>query len=111
MSICLFLTFRSRGPRSPDADEMTRLDGLLRATPKLLKALVHMSSRADDPYLDDGPPDVVPGNMGDIPEAVPRDEPFHKFANRPYTVFGRTYVPVVNRERGGSYEAGTSWYA
>jgi rare lipoprotein A len=29
---------------------------------------------------------------------VPRDEPFHKYANRPYTVFGKTYVPVVSRE-------------
>jgi hypothetical protein len=56
MSICLFLTFRSRVTRSPDSSEVTRLDGLLRATPKLLKALVHTSSRADDPYLDDGPP-------------------------------------------------------
>ncbi len=60
-------------------------------------------------YLDDGPPDVVPGNMADVPEAVPREEPFHKFANRPYTVFGRTYVPVVNRER--TVQRGiASWY-
>ncbi len=29
---------------------------------------------------------------------MPRDEPFHRFANRPYTVFGQTYVPVVNKE-------------
>jgi hypothetical protein len=35
---------------------MAKLDGLLHATPKLHKALVHTSSRADDPYLDDGPP-------------------------------------------------------
>jgi len=60
-------------------------------------------------YLDDGPPDVVPGNMADVPDAVPRDEPFHKFANRPYTVMGRTYVPVVNRER--TVQRGiASWY-
>jgi rare lipoprotein A len=60
-------------------------------------------------YLDDGPPDVVPGNMADTPDAVPRDEPFHKFANRPYTVMGRTYVPVVNRER--TVQRGiASWY-
>jgi len=60
-------------------------------------------------YLDDGPPDVVPGNMADVPDAVPRDEPFHKFANRPYTVMGRTYVPVVNLER--TVQRGIpSWY-
>ena len=60
-------------------------------------------------YLDDGPPDSVPGNIADIPDAVPRDEPFHKFANRPYTVFGRTFVPVVNKER--TVQRGiASWY-
>ena len=60
-------------------------------------------------YADDGPPLAVPSNLDDIPDAAPRDEPFHKFANRPYTVFGRTYVPVVDRaptkERGVA-----SWY-
>ena len=60
-------------------------------------------------YLDDGPPDTVPGGLEDIPDAVPRDEPFHRFANRPYTVFGRTYVPVVNKER--TVQRGiASWY-
>jgi hypothetical protein len=56
MSICLFLTFRLPGNRSPDAAEIARLDGVLHTTPKLLKGIVHTSSRADDPYLDDGPP-------------------------------------------------------
>ena len=49
-------------------------------------------------YLDDGPPESVPDNLAQVPDAVPRDEPFHRFANRPYTVFGQTYVPVVNKE-------------
>ena len=60
-------------------------------------------------YSDDGPPDNVPDNLAETPNAVPRDEPFHRFANRPYTVFGHTYVPVLNkdatRERGIA-----SWY-
>ena len=60
-------------------------------------------------YLDDGPPDAVPGGLENVPDAVPKDEPFHKFANRPYTVFGRTYVPVVNKER--TVQRGiASWY-
>jgi rare lipoprotein A len=58
--------------------------------------------KADTPsgkyYADDGPPEKVPDNLADIPDAVPRDEPFHRFANRPYTVLGQTYVPVVNKE-------------
>ena len=60
-------------------------------------------------YSDDGPPDKVPEDIASIPDAVPRDEPYHRYANRPYTVFGRTYAPTVNddpmRERGLA-----SWY-
>lgn len=60
-------------------------------------------------YLDDGPPERVPDNLAQVPNAVPRDEPFHRYANRPYTVFGRTYVPVVNKEP--TRERGiASWY-
>jgi rare lipoprotein A len=49
-------------------------------------------------YADDGPPDSVPDGLDQVPDAVPRDEAFNRFANRPYTVFGMTYVPVVDRE-------------
>ncbi|HEX4943655.1 MAG TPA: septal ring lytic transglycosylase RlpA family protein, partial [Usitatibacteraceae bacterium] len=60
-------------------------------------------------YSDDGPPDKVPADIASIPDAVPRDEPYHRYANRPYTVFGRTYAPAVNddpmKERGLA-----SWY-
>ena len=56
MSTCLFLSFRLRGSRSVPAGEMAKLEEVLRATPKLLKALVHVPARASDPYLDDGPP-------------------------------------------------------
>ncbi|MBK8322228.1 MAG: septal ring lytic transglycosylase RlpA family protein [Betaproteobacteria bacterium] len=60
-------------------------------------------------YSDDGPPDSVPADIALIPDAVPTAEPYHRYANRPYTVFGRSYAPVVNdepmRERGLA-----SWY-
>ena len=60
-------------------------------------------------YSDDGPPERVPDNLASIPDAVPRDEPFHRFANRPYTVFGVTYAPLVNKEL--TVERGmASWY-
>jgi rare lipoprotein A len=49
-------------------------------------------------YADDGPPEKVPDDLDRVPEAVPHDEAFNKFANRPYTVFGQTYTPVVNKE-------------
>ncbi|HYC35853.1 MAG TPA: septal ring lytic transglycosylase RlpA family protein [Usitatibacter sp.] len=65
----------------------------------------HPSSRFDT----DGPPETIPDNLASIPDAVPRDEPFHRFANRPYTVFGQTYVPVVNKQP--TKERGiASWY-
>ncbi len=60
-------------------------------------------------YSDDGPPERLPDNLHLVPDATPRDEPWHRFANRPYTVFGQTYVPVLNRER--TKERGiASWY-
>ncbi len=60
-------------------------------------------------YKDDGPGDSVPANIDAIPDAVPRREPLNKFANRPYTVLGRDYVPATElkpyREQGIA-----SWY-
>lgn len=48
-------------------------------------------------YLDDGPLDTIPVDLAAVPDAVPRDEPLHRFANRPYNVFGRDYVPLTAR--------------
>ena len=60
-------------------------------------------------YKDDGPGDSPPANLDAIPDAVPRLEPLHRFANRPYSVFGREYIPATSlrpyRERGIA-----SWY-
>jgi len=33
--------------------------------------------------------------MAAIPDAVPKAEPLHRFANRPYQVFGKDYVPAA----------------
>lgn len=60
-------------------------------------------------YLDDGPGDHPPGNLDAVPDAVPRAEPLHRFANRPYSVLGRDYTP--QREIGAYRERGiASWY-
>jgi rare lipoprotein A len=60
-------------------------------------------------YLDDGPGLSPPANLDTIPDAVPRIEPLHRAANRPYAVLGREYVPATAltpyRERGIA-----SWY-
>ena len=66
-------------------------------------------ARAGGYYQDDGPGRNPPANLDQIPDASPRWEPLHRFANRPYTVLGRDYVPSTElkpyRERGTA-----SWY-
>jgi len=58
-------------------------------------------------YKDDGPGDSA--KLAAIPDAVPRTEPLHRWANRPYEALGKTYVPLT---RVGSFQQqGTaSWY-
>lgn len=58
MRTCLFLSFRFTS--EPTADEMAKLERLLRSAPKLEKALVHSPASASDPYVKDGtPPSLV----------------------------------------------------
>ena len=60
-------------------------------------------------YKDDGPGDKVPEDIDAIPDAVPKVEPLHRFANNPYSVLGRDYVPL--RELGSYKARGIgSWY-
>ena len=60
-------------------------------------------------YKDDGPSASVPADIDRIPDAVARTEPLHRFANRPYNVFGVDYRPMTSlsplRQRGIA-----SWY-
>ncbi|MDP3456164.1 septal ring lytic transglycosylase RlpA family protein [Methyloversatilis sp.] len=62
-------------------------------------------------YLDDGPGDNAPDalTLAAIPDAAPRDEPLHRFANRPYSALGLSFVPLSEhrpfRQRGRA-----SWY-
>ncbi|WP_240754746.1 septal ring lytic transglycosylase RlpA family protein [Parasulfuritortus cantonensis] len=60
-------------------------------------------------YLDDGPGDNPPGNLADIPDAVPKVEPLSSGASRPYTAMGRNYVPMTDA-RGFRQEGLASWY-
>src|SRR5262245_37958695 len=59
-------------------------------------------------YNGDGPGDA-PANLDQVPDATPRLEPLHRFANRPYTVLGQDFVPATAlrpyKERGVA-----SWY-
>jgi len=54
MNTCLFLSIGFGA--APSAAESARLHGLIRATPGLLRALVHSPASTTDPYVKDGPP-------------------------------------------------------
>jgi rare lipoprotein A len=60
-------------------------------------------------YKDDGPGERPPANLDQIADAQPKAESLHRYANRPYQVFGREYVPLASvqpyRQRGMA-----SWY-
>jgi len=60
-------------------------------------------------YKDDGPGTNAPANLAAIPDAVPRNEPLNRAANRPYQAFGKDYVPMTQlapfRQTGVA-----SWY-
>lgn len=60
-------------------------------------------------YLDDGPEATPPANLDAVPDAVPRVEPLHRFANRTYIALGNTYTPQTTR-RTHSEEGLASWY-
>lgn len=60
-------------------------------------------------YLDDGPEANPPPNLDAVPDAVPRNEPLHRFANRPYVALGTTYTPLTGR-RPYQEEGKASWY-
>ncbi|MBL8483718.1 MAG: septal ring lytic transglycosylase RlpA family protein, partial [Rhodocyclaceae bacterium] len=62
-------------------------------------------------YLDDGPGDnpPAPEMLAAIPDALPKAEVLHRFANRPYTVMGQDFVP---RTQVGEFRQSgrASWY-
>jgi len=59
-------------------------------------------------YKDDGPGENPP-DLDRIADAQPRPERLHRFANNPYQVFGKDYVPL--RVGGAFRERGiASWY-
>jgi rare lipoprotein A len=59
-------------------------------------------------YLDDGPPQTSI-DLTKVKDAVPRSEPLSATGNKPYVVFGKTYVPLKSNK--GFRQKGTaSWY-
>ena len=60
-------------------------------------------------YKDDGPGLNPPDNLDAIPDAMPRDEPLHAFANNPYKVLGKRYRPMASNV-GYKVDGKASWY-
>jgi rare lipoprotein A len=60
-------------------------------------------------YMDDGPGDVIPDGLDQVPDAEPRIEPYSRSGNKPYTVFGKRYVPMTD-DRPFEQEGYGSWY-
>ncbi len=60
-------------------------------------------------FQSDGPGEINPRALMDVPEPQPKHEPLAAAANRPYTVFGQRYTPAqarkAQRQRGVA-----SWY-
>jgi rare lipoprotein A len=61
-------------------------------------------------YLEgDGPGADTPANLDAVPDAKPRNEPLHRYANRPYVALGIPYTPLTQigdlKQRGIA-----SWY-
>ena len=68
------------------------------------------ASKTPGGYLEgDGPVADTPRNLDAVPDAVPRIEPLHRYANRSYVALGKTYTPLTSignyKQRGIA-----SWY-
>jgi rare lipoprotein A len=59
-------------------------------------------------YKDDGPAQADI-DLDAIPDAEPRQEPLHRWANRPYEVLGKKYVPQT-QVKSFRQEGVASWY-
>jgi rare lipoprotein A len=74
-----------------------------------LPALPPAGSGRGGYYQDDGPGANPPPGLRDVPDAVVKYEPYARFANKPYSVFGQTYTPLINDEPF-SQRGVASWY-
>ena len=98
-AICLLAACSSQAPRQT-------IEPSGAASPAAQKPAL---KRGGGFYQDDGPGENPPENIDAIPDAQPRLEPLNKFANKPYSVLGRDYVPMT---RLAHYKARgiASWY-
>jgi rare lipoprotein A len=74
-----------------------------------LPALPAAGSGRGGYYQDDGPGENPPARLLETPDAQVKAEPYNKYANRPYVVFGKTYTPILDASPFEQRGQG-SWY-
>jgi peptidoglycan lytic transglycosylase len=89
---------------------MSHKTGWILIATLLLAACSSAPTRTGGGYLQgDGPGTEDAARLAAVPDAVPRAEPLHPYANRPYEALGVRYVPLTTvgtyKERGIA-----SWY-
>ena len=96
----------STGPNSKPAQEASAPK---EKTSPITNATTPVEPKSGGYLAGDGPGADQPANLDDTPDAVPKAEPLHRYANRPYNALGKTYTPL---EAPGNYkEQGiASWY-
>ena len=107
--LLLPLTLVACGGQPPKPVEDTAGRGAVPPAPTFEKKPPVVLKRGGGFYQDDGPLDAIPVDLASVPDAVPRDEPLHRFANRPYSVLGRDYTPLQSRDPFRQ-QGVASWY-
>jgi rare lipoprotein A len=80
----------------------------LKSTPQL-PAMPAAGSGRGGYYQDDGPGDHPPDDLQNVPDVIPKVEPYSTSGNKPYVVFGKTYTPMLD-ERPYKQRGTGSWY-
>lgn len=61
-------------------------------------------------YQDDGPGEDIPVNLAATIDPIPVVEPYSRSGNKSYTVFGKTYTPIVDTTKPFTQRGFASWY-
>lgn len=108
LPLSLSLLLAACGAQPPKPAVQTPAVGAVPPAPTLSEKKPLVTKKGGGFYLDDGPLDHSI-DLAAIPDAVPKPEPLHRFANRPYAVFGRDYVPLTDAT-GYRQQGVASWY-
>lgn len=94
---------------APQPQQQGAAQGVIHPKDEDLPALPAAGSGGGGYYQDDGPGDAPPAGLRQVPDAVVKAEPPSRYANRPYAIFGKTYVPMSGDSQF-SQRGVASWY-